>query len=276
MGQPDGARRPRAARSLRSRLPEPSAVELGGAGDACERRSGQRCRGDRRRHGRAGADLLAAAQRHRQHPLSRPQSRRRRRAVGDLRAHGDAALAEGADRAGRRHSVAHLPRLVRGAVRPRRNGTRSTRSRACSGWTICAGTARCSRCRSRTASRCGASIRWTGCWRSSWRGGTRVLARQVVMATGREGLGRPRIPAFMRDVPRRFWAHTVGRHRLRRAARHARGRDRRRRLGDGQRRRGARGGLRGTAHAGPARRRCRASTSSRASAAPASSTAIAR
>jgi cation diffusion facilitator CzcD-associated flavoprotein CzcO len=39
-------------------------------------------------------------------------------------------------------------------------------------------------------------------------GGARILARKVVMATGREGLGRQRIPGFMRDVPRRFWAHT--------------------------------------------------------------------
>jgi FAD-dependent urate hydroxylase len=40
-------------------------------------------------------------------------------------------------------------------------------------------------------------------------GGGRILTRKVVMATGREGLGRPQIPAFMRDVPRRFWAHTA-------------------------------------------------------------------
>ena len=39
-------------------------------------------------------------------------------------------------------------------------------------------------------------------------GGARILARKVVMATGREGLGQERIPDFMRDVPRRFWAHT--------------------------------------------------------------------
>jgi cation diffusion facilitator CzcD-associated flavoprotein CzcO len=39
--------------------------------------------------------------------------------------------------------------------------------------------------------------------------GRRILARKVVMATGREGLGRPRIPAFMRDVPHRFSAHTA-------------------------------------------------------------------
>ena len=38
--------------------------------------------------------------------------------------------------------------------------------------------------------------------------GARILARKVVMATGREGLGQPRIPDFIRDVPRRFWAHT--------------------------------------------------------------------
>jgi len=36
-----------------------------------------------------------------------------------------------------------------------------------------------------------------------------VLARKVVMATGREGLGRPYIPPFMRDVPRALWAHTA-------------------------------------------------------------------
>ena len=35
-----------------------------------------------------------------------------------------------------------------------------------------------------------------------------ILTRKVVMATGREGLGRPRIPDFVRDIPRRLWAHT--------------------------------------------------------------------
>ena len=35
-----------------------------------------------------------------------------------------------------------------------------------------------------------------------------ILTRKVVLATGREGLGRARIPDFMRDIPRRFWAHT--------------------------------------------------------------------
>ena len=46
-------------------------------------------------------------------------ARRFRRAVGDLCADGDAALAEGADRAGGGNSVAHLPRLVRRAIRCR-------------------------------------------------------------------------------------------------------------------------------------------------------------
>lgn len=36
-----------------------------------------------------------------------------------------------------------------------------------------------------------------------------ILTRKVVMATGREGLGRPRIPHFIRDIPRCFWAHTA-------------------------------------------------------------------
>ncbi len=39
--------------------------------------------------------------------------------------------------------------------------------------------------------------------------GTTVLCRKVVLATGREGLGRPRIPEFMHDIPRRLWAHTA-------------------------------------------------------------------
>jgi cation diffusion facilitator CzcD-associated flavoprotein CzcO len=42
-------------------------------------------------------------------------------------------------------------------------------------------------------------------------GGTEtcVLTRKVVMATGREGLGRPHLPSFMHDLPHAFWAHTA-------------------------------------------------------------------
>ena len=36
-----------------------------------------------------------------------------------------------------------------------------------------------------------------------------ILTRKVVMATGREGLGRPSIPDFARDLPRAIWAHTA-------------------------------------------------------------------
>ena len=39
-------------------------------------------------------------------------------------------------------------------------------------------------------------------------GEARILTCKVVMATGREGLGRAHIPDFARDVPHRFWAHT--------------------------------------------------------------------
>jgi cation diffusion facilitator CzcD-associated flavoprotein CzcO len=35
-----------------------------------------------------------------------------------------------------------------------------------------------------------------------------VLARKVVMATGRDGMGHPSIPAFIGDLPRTFWAHS--------------------------------------------------------------------
>jgi FAD-dependent urate hydroxylase len=38
---------------------------------------------------------------------------------------------------------------------------------------------------------------------------TGILTRKVVMATGREGLGRPHIPDFMRELPRGLWAHTA-------------------------------------------------------------------
>ncbi|MGS1096309.1 NAD(P)-binding domain-containing protein (plasmid) [Aquamicrobium terrae] len=35
-----------------------------------------------------------------------------------------------------------------------------------------------------------------------------VLARKVVMATGRDGLGLPQIPDFVNGLPRKFWAHS--------------------------------------------------------------------
>jgi hypothetical protein len=36
----------------------------------------------------------------------------------------------------------------------------------------------------------------------------RLHARKVILATGREGLGAPSVPAFMDDVPRDRWAHS--------------------------------------------------------------------
>ncbi|MDZ5699748.1 NAD(P)/FAD-dependent oxidoreductase [Chelativorans sp. M5D2P16] len=35
-----------------------------------------------------------------------------------------------------------------------------------------------------------------------------ILTRKFVMATGREGLGRPNIPAFVKTLPRHAWAHS--------------------------------------------------------------------
>ncbi len=35
-----------------------------------------------------------------------------------------------------------------------------------------------------------------------------VLARKVVMATGRDGMGDPCIPGFVADLPRKYWAHS--------------------------------------------------------------------
>lgn len=37
---------------------------------------------------------------------------------------------------------------------------------------------------------------------------TSVLARKVVMATGRDGLGKPSIPAFVEGLPQKVWAHS--------------------------------------------------------------------
>ncbi len=37
----------------------------------------------------------------------------------------------------------------------------------------------------------------------------RVLARRVVMATGRDGTGRPNIPDFVQGLPRSHWAHSA-------------------------------------------------------------------
>jgi len=39
-------------------------------------------------------------------------------------------------------------------------------------------------------------------------GDSTVYARHVVLATGRDGLGGATVPAFARDLPRRFWAHS--------------------------------------------------------------------
>ncbi|MFX5793863.1 hypothetical protein ABTD98_22610, partial [Acinetobacter baumannii] len=37
-------------------------------------------------------------------------------------------------------------------------------------------------------------------------GALRVMARRVVLATGRDGLGGPLLPAFAQDLPRHLWA----------------------------------------------------------------------
>ena len=35
-----------------------------------------------------------------------------------------------------------------------------------------------------------------------------VFARRLILATGRDGLGGPAIPAFLQDIPRQYWAHS--------------------------------------------------------------------
>ncbi len=36
-----------------------------------------------------------------------------------------------------------------------------------------------------------------------------ILTRKLIFATGRDGTGGPNIPGFVRDLPRRFWAHSA-------------------------------------------------------------------
>lgn len=36
-----------------------------------------------------------------------------------------------------------------------------------------------------------------------------ILTRKLVFATGRDGTGGPKIPGFVNDLPRRFWAHSA-------------------------------------------------------------------
>lgn len=40
-------------------------------------------------------------------------------------------------------------------------------------------------------------------------GAAPVVARRIVLATGRDGLGGPAVPAFLAGVPRRYWAHSA-------------------------------------------------------------------
>ena len=192
--------------------------------------------------------------------MSRSQSIRLRGAMGHLCTDGNVAVAEGADRAGGRHSILtfrawfvaqfsaaeweSLDKISRVMwmdylrwyrdvlALPVENGVEVLRIDPLDGFLAL-----------------------------ELAGGGRILTRKVVMATGREGLGRPRIPDFhARRAAPLLGAH-LGRHRLRCAARQAGCRGRRRSFGDGQCRRGAGGGLRGTAHAGPCAKRCRGSTS---------------
>ena len=61
------------------------------------------------------------------------------------------------------------------------------------------------------------------------------LARRVVLATGRDGLGGPYVPEFVHGLPRAHWAHSSDELDCRDPRRPARRRRRCRRLGDGQR-----------------------------------------
>ena len=106
-------RRPRRHRPPRPRLPQLPAAELDARRPASPNgQPGQRRRRHRRRHVRPRRRLRAAPRRHPQLPHPRPQPRGPRRPLGDLRPHGDPALAEAAPRPGLRHGLAQLPGLV--------------------------------------------------------------------------------------------------------------------------------------------------------------------
>ena len=136
--------------------------------------------------------------------------------VGDDRADGDAAQPEAARRPGARHPVADLPRLVRGAVRPRRVGrARQDPAPAMDGLPAlvpprarAAGAQRPSRDRPRAAGDATAdglvALRTRG---RRPRDRARSRAASCV-ATGRAGLGGPSLPAFADALPRTRWAHS--------------------------------------------------------------------
>ena len=80
-----------------------------------------------------------------------------------------------------------------------------------------------------------------------------ILARKLVLATGRGGLSRPSTPDFMTGVPRPLWAHSSDDIDFCRLARSPRRRRRRRCRGNGQRRHRARTRRRFGAAGDPAR-----------------------
>ena len=155
--------------------------------------------------------------------------------------------------------VADLPRLVRGAVRPRRMGrARQDPAPAVDGLPAlvprgarAAGAQRPSRHRragrAATASSSSPSRPTAARRRAPGRAASCV-------ATGRAGLGGPSLPAFAEALPRTRWAHSSDDNDYAALAGPARRRRRRRRLGDGQRRDRARSRRRARAPAGAPRR----------------------
>ena len=155
--------------------------------------------------------LRAAAPGRAQPAPARPQRSRPRGPLDHLCAHGDAALAQAPDGpadACRRSPSA--PGTRRSSAR--RRGSGSARSRGRCGWTIFAGIARARPAgRERRRGDSASSRRRTACcgWRCAAPPSPEVLARKVVLATGREGLGEPYVPDFVRSLPRGRWAHSA-------------------------------------------------------------------
>ena len=147
----------------------------------------------------------------------------------------------------------HLPRLVRGAVRPRRLGSRSHRIPRLQWMDYLRWYRRMidvpieNETELTDISGDGEFVVLT--LRS--RAGTRkIAARRVVLANGRDGLGGPYTPPMFRGLDQRYVRAFGRRHRFRCAARQDCRRDRRRRLGGRQRRRSAGAWRRARRHAG--------------------------
>ena len=242
------------------RAPEPPAGRLGPAAHRRGRAANGR-RGDRRgRHVRVGGGFRPAPAGDLEHPPGGPEPRGAGRAVADLCAHGDPALAQASDRAGAGACRTHLPGVVGGTgARLGRAGPDPPFDLDGLSQLVSRGHRRADRERGR----CHRAGAWTeggpcAACRAGWRRDVPCPARRPGERSrgtgGAAGAGAAGRLSGRPGPPR------LGRHRLCRPRRPACRGDRARRDSLRQRRRGARGRFGRGRPDRPARQPCRGST----------------